>query len=375
MHDLTVLELAGTLYDAASAPARWPYSLALLRDQIRAERGGIYLIDKRQGRLAFSATTAPADAGDNGSGEARSKLDRRLAAALRREAGSVFARHHGRRAAKPRRLADLFSESAEGHLLGLVALNDGDSFCGVYFHRRESAPYFGPRERRLLAGLWPHFGRAIRLQTRLDSTERDRRLALAALDHVATGVIVVDTDGRPRLANGEAEAILADCDGLWFAREGLRTDSAGQSRALLAMIESVAHGKSGNGVSRGLAMTVPRPSKRPPLEVMVAPISATGSDDRIDRDAALVLVGDPERRPRLGTESIAHLYGLSKAEAELAAGLVSGKTLAEIANERERNIETARKTLKRVFAKTDTGRQAELVRRLLTGPVGLLNVH
>ncbi len=55
----------------------------------------------------------------------------------------------------------------------------------------------------------------------------------------------------------------------------------------------------------------------------------------------------------------------------LAAGLASGLSLAEFAEETERSIETARKTLKRVFAKTDTGRQGELIQRLLTGLAGL----
>ena len=70
-------------------------------------------------------------------------------------------------------------------------------------------------------------------------------------------------------------------------------------------------------------------------------------------------------------ETLQRLYGLSPAEAELAAGLASGLSLAEFAEETERSVETARKTLKRVFAKTETGRQGELIQRLLSGPAGL----
>jgi len=68
---------------------------------------------------------------------------------------------------------------------------------------------------------------------------------------------------------------------------------------------------------------------------------------------------------------LADLYGLTPAQAELAEALVAGKTLAEFAEETGRRTETVRKTLKYVFDKTNTARQAELVRCLLRGPTGL----
>ena len=56
----------------------------------------------------------------------------------------------------------------------------------------------------------------------------------------------------------------------------------------------------------------------------------------------------------MAADVLSRLYGLTPCEAELAAELVAGKTLAQFASETERNIETARKTLKHIFAKTDT---------------------
>ena len=68
---------------------------------------------------------------------------------------------------------------------------------------------------------------------------------------------------------------------------------------------------------------------------------------------------------------LTRLYGLTPAEARLAAALVAGQSLVDFATEAEITANTARWTLKQVFAKTDTHRQAELVRRLLTGPAAL----
>jgi DNA-binding CsgD family transcriptional regulator len=82
----------------------------------------------------------------------------------------------------------------------------------------------------------------------------------------------------------------------------------------------------------------------------------------------VVFVTDPHHIPRTRTDLLAELHGLTRAEAELAEALVEGKTLASFAEETGRRPQTVRKTMKQVFAKTDTARQSELVLRLVTGP-------
>jgi DNA-binding CsgD family transcriptional regulator len=62
-------------------------------------------------------------------------------------------------------------------------------------------------------------------------------------------------------------------------------------------------------------------------------------------------------------------FGLTPAEAELAQALAAGRSLHEYADAAHVTCETARWRLKQVLAKTDTHRQAELVRLLLTTAV------
>jgi DNA-binding CsgD family transcriptional regulator len=59
------------------------------------------------------------------------------------------------------------------------------------------------------------------------------------------------------------------------------------------------------------------------------------------------------------------LYGLTPAEAKVAAGLAEGRTSAEIAARHSVSIGTLRNQLKAVFFKTGARRQAELVRLVL----------
>ena len=60
------------------------------------------------------------------------------------------------------------------------------------------------------------------------------------------------------------------------------------------------------------------------------------------------------------------LYGLTMTEADVAVRIARGADLQEISDELSVSIATVRKHLQHVFDKTDTHRQAELVRLLLT---------
>ena len=60
------------------------------------------------------------------------------------------------------------------------------------------------------------------------------------------------------------------------------------------------------------------------------------------------------------------LYGLTQAEAEVAVRVLRGDGLKPIADELSVSLATVKTHLQHVFDKTDTHRQAELVRLLLT---------
>ena len=66
-------------------------------------------------------------------------------------------------------------------------------------------------------------------------------------------------------------------------------------------------------------------------------------------------------------EMLRALYGLTAAEAVLTRLLVQGLPLAEAAAQLGVRVQTVRTRLKTIFEKTDTHRQAELVRLVLLG--------
>ena len=79
-----------------------------------------------------------------------------------------------------------------------------------------------------------------------------------------------------------------------------------------------------------------------------------------------ILVSPPDDAPLVSTDTLRSRYGMTPAEANLAALLVSDLSLDQAADSLGVKIGTVRTRLKQVFAKTGTNRQASLVRLLLT---------
>ncbi len=86
---------------------------------------------------------------------------------------------------------------------------------------------------------------------------------------------------------------------------------------------------------------------------------------------ALVFISDPEDTPEAPEMLLQRLYGLTSAEARFALSLSAGNSLDGASNDCSITRETARTRLKRIFAKTDTHSQTELVRLILAGPGAL----
>jgi DNA-binding CsgD family transcriptional regulator len=112
----------------------------------------------------------------------------------------------------------------------------------------------------------------------------------------------------------------------------------------------------------GGVMALTRPVPRRPLSVLVAPLIIELMWFVIGRPAAIVFVADPDSAPRTVQDQLRNLYRLTTAEAAVAMVIARGEGLQAVADELEINLTTARTHLQHVFEKTETRRQAELVR-------------
>ena len=80
--------------------------------------------------------------------------------------------------------------------------------------------------------------------------------------------------------------------------------------------------------------------------------------------AAFVFVNDPADEQKPSESLIRDLYGLTPAEAYIAARIAIGWSLEQIARDRGSAIETVRRQNKQILAKTGARHRGELVIRL-----------
>jgi DNA-binding CsgD family transcriptional regulator len=118
-------------------------------------------------------------------------------------------------------------------------------------------------------------------------------------------------------------------------------------------------------VRTGRSLTCFRPSGKRPYVIHVLPSHRRDADEPLRQPMALVLIVDPENEPEPTAALLRRLYCLTDAEAEVALCVTHGADLKQISEELSISVTTVRTHLQHVFDKTDTHRQAELVRLLL----------
>lgn len=244
------------------------------------------------------------------------------------------------------------SAISERHDLGL--------FLNIHRPRRYGP--FDQREVTWLEHLRPHIGQALNLHQHWRTLRQHTRSRTLALDTLDQPCLTVDSWGRVLWANRAAEAVLQAGDGLTLRGNVLWASEPAQQAALLWTLRQVATWSSGQKLrlTRRVAG---------PLNVTLLHVPAEEGHDQHERQILLLLNdNDTEAGPLPTARHLEQTYGLTPAESRVAVSLADGMTIEEIAEKGQVTIGTVRNQLKQVLSKTDTHRQAALVRLLLSFP-------
>lgn len=232
-------------------------------------------------------------------------------------------------------------------LIRVGARTEAQAYLGIGHPRRD----FRALDGALLDRLGPHLAQAIETAQALGAERARARAAAAAAAALGAGWLWLDPAGRLVEADATARARL---EGL--APPG-RLDFADPllARALRRAIDRALGG----------APWVLTLRRRPLLQLALRPglaVPAPGLEP--------VLTGFLRQAPEaaaLDPAALAASLDLNRSETRLAVLLCDGLTLAEAAAHLGWTQETARSASKRIFARTGTRGQSDLIRRLLAG--------
>ena len=224
----------------------------------------------------------------------------------------------------------------------------------------------------LMERLLPHIHRSVVIRQALAGADAQGAGLAGLLDKDRIGVVQLDRGGRVLAANGPALDILRRGDGLVDRDGGLDAvlpADRGRLQRLLARALPDLWGTAPAGgsmtVERPPRRARGRPSGRSRLALHVSPVGDPTADFGGRRVAALVLVVDPERRPRIDAEQVAAVLGLTASEARAAALLAEGSSVLEIAAATGWQASYVRRLLKRIYEKQGVSGQVSLVPRVL----------
>ncbi|QQO11952.1 helix-turn-helix transcriptional regulator [Bradyrhizobium diazoefficiens] len=240
---------------------------------------------------------------------------------------------------------------------GMIALAARDDFRAAFnMCRSARRGMFDPDEQRLLEWLSPHLCRSVTLGFRIDGYLAMQQAAFDVLDRLADGIAVLDRKARVLFVNAAARRMAEE--GVLRLHQSVGTHSSAHSQRLNELIRSALQGAAGG------TMSLPRQLDGRLLTILVSAIRSKDlgrlSDAGVKDAAVLLFVVDPAKRRSIPLGQIMDAYGLTHAEARVALAASSGNTVLETAQSLKLSPNTIKTHLRRVFAKTATGRQAEL---------------
>ena len=186
--------------------------------------------------------------------------------------------------------------------------------------------------------------------------------ALAALECLDIAVVLVGTELAILHVNRAAAAILQSGDGFRVAGSSLACIRVADTAKLRRLVECTINLRSHG---RGETVNVGRNSGRRPYSVSASQVAAPATGPTHRYLTAIVYINDPEIARAASCAEMARLYGLTAAEARIAEALLDHDRLADVAATLGVSLATVRTLLQRAFEKTDTHRQADLVRLML----------
>lgn len=239
--------------------------------------------------------------------------------------------------------------------------------AGVALHRTRTAGRYERADIDQFTVLHRHLERALTIGVRIGSLGAVERFGKEWLDRSDAAVFLLDSHKRIVFCNRAAETLQSTRDGVHVSAQRIALAGKQDDSKFQSLIEQAL---SRSGSRYGGTMRAQRPSEKQPFGIFVSPLTREYPRLAMFRPAVCVTVTDPDLRPFLPIERLQQSFDLTEAEARLALLLANGEDLRQAAEQLNITYGTARTRLTQIFQKTDTRRQVELVRLMLTTVVG-----
>ncbi|MBN9332788.1 helix-turn-helix transcriptional regulator [Devosia sp.] len=240
--------------------------------------------------------------------------------------------------------------------LAIGLTRDDGSIGTIGFNRHADAGLVGPREIEIMQLLLPHLQRAATISRVLEARSIAARQFSAVLDGLTAPIAVVGTDLDLKYANPALNGVLTLSERNLDLVDGqLRLRFAPAQKMLTAALrQAETAGYLPGAAAFGLPIGASTDSVRS-LHILPLPPSAA------DGPLFAIVLAPLSLALESAGPMVASVFGLTRAEQRVFEEIAAGQSVEQVADQLGVAISTVRTHLLRLFAKTETSRQAELV--------------
>ena len=207
--------------------------------------------------------------------------------------------------------------------------------------------------------------RALGIYSTLKSTEIKSKTYTDVIEQLSIGIVTLDLDRRIVDTNTMASNLLSHAGCMINNEHSFQFSKAGDQELFEASFEKIISENGSDKLSPNIEVFRIAQNSGQNLGFLVRHIASTPWYEGRERPAVVVYICDPSLQRDTRENFVAKLFGLMMSEASLAIQLTDGLTLSEAAKKLSITENSARTISKRIFEKTGTRRQSELIRLIL----------
>jgi DNA-binding CsgD family transcriptional regulator len=242
--------------------------------------------------------------------------------------------------------------------IALMVLRERNRLGALSLTRHESVGVADDHALGAVRLLAPHVRRAVAISDVLNMQAIKLGTFESAFDLLQAGVVIVDSDCKIFHANRAAAAMLEAQWPIHAAHGELRTRLP---QATAALKKAVAVRTEPAIGALGIGVPLPQPDGDP-AHIHVLPLKTGTVRPRLaPRASAALFITTREGGGGPPAEAIAAIFDLTLAEIRTVERLLAGRSPAEIADDLGLALPTVRTHLAKIFAKTGTSRQSDLI--------------
>jgi DNA-binding CsgD family transcriptional regulator/PAS domain-containing protein len=242
----------------------------------------------------------------------------------------------------------------------VILARDASTYSSLSLGRHRSAGLVGPHEIESVRLLVPHLRRSAAITRVIEARSLVASSFAAALDALSSAVILVDAELRVVHANAAGSRLLADGDPLAVRSGQVALNNPVMQASLVNAVRG-AGGSEAEFGGRSIGISAPRLNGDPAL-LHVLPLRHGALRPGLVPAATAAIFVSPPSGLALGESVAALLFDLTPAEARVFARLADGDSVDDAYRALGISESTVRTHLHRIFEKTGTRRQSELVK-------------